>query len=110
VALTFSRSECFGRVLEVTAAQGGRFCGAHTPVTWWTLEGMKPYESNLSATGATTVPKRIRSSLNAPLGGCLVWTLQPDGSIHVRLRYAAAGPRGAPVIEGQGAAGALGEA
>ncbi len=57
------------------------------------LAAMKSLESHLAPTGTTTVPKALRSRLNAPLGGRLVWTLHPDGlTLQARLRYADEAP------------------
>jgi len=48
--------------------------------------GMKTYESNLAEVGTTTVPKVLRVALGVPTGGRLAWTLQPDGTLLVRLK------------------------
>ena len=70
---------------------------------------MTTFESNLAASGATTVPKRLRDRLHASLGGRLVWTLLADGvTLQATLRYAAV-PRQLPKAERQTACAQLDE-
>ena len=49
-------------------------------------------ETNLAPSGATTFPKALRVALDAPHGGRLIWRLQADGTVQVRLKYASAPP------------------
>ncbi len=43
-------------------------------------------ESTLTSKGQTTVPMRIRDSIDAVAGTPLVWHAMPDGSIVVRAK------------------------
>jgi hypothetical protein len=49
---------------------------------------MKTFESNMSAAGIATVPRALRLALGAELGGRLVWSLSPDGTLRVALKHA----------------------
>jgi len=49
---------------------------------------MKSFETHLAESGTTTVPKSLRHTIGAPGAGRLVWALQPDGSLVVRLKHA----------------------
>ena len=49
---------------------------------------MKSFETHLVESDTTTVPKSLRHAIGAPDAGRLVWALQPDGSLVVRLKQA----------------------
>lgn len=49
---------------------------------------MKSFETHLAESGTTTVPKPLRHAIGAPGAGRLVWALQSDGSLVVRLKHA----------------------
>ena len=49
---------------------------------------MKAHETTLAQSGVTTVPKMLRAALGALGGGRLIWILNDEGVLEVRLKHA----------------------